>query len=215
MGIIKENKLLFDNFLSTNDIKYVDEMLVSSRDTILKSIKSVLKKYGIEEEKADEYFGQVYLDVRERIIAKKEYLNDDFSFYCLFVNWIKKSVVAQICKENEFIDRVVLFEDLRKNKNELNKYSLLKYFNELNEHKFSDREKRIIKNVYDSLLDYQRDIFDMYFGFNGKSCMSRIKIARELNFSKVKVDMVLSKIFRDLRRSLFDEQEKNNFSRLK
>lgn len=212
MGVIKENKALLDNYLRTNDINCVEEILMNSVDVIFNAIKSILKKYNIEEEKADEYFGEVYLNVRERIINKKDYTSDDFGFYCLLTHWVKKSVIDQIKKDNELFDNVVFFDDL--NNKEIDENSLNRYFEEISKNKLTEKDKKHIKKVYDTLSDNQKEIIDMYFGFNGYDKMFLSDIAKRSNKTTEAVSLSLCNALRRFRKALF-ESHHNNISKKK
>ena len=213
MGVIKENKEQLDNYLRTNDETYVDEILMNSVEIMFNSIKYVLRKNEIDEEKAEEYFGEVYLNVRERLINKKDYSSDDFGFYCLFTHWVKKSVEHQIKKDGELMNNVVFLEDLTSK--EINDYSLIEYFEELNFRKLSDKDKRIIKNVYEDLSDNQKEILNMYFGFNGHERMYLSDIAKKMNKTSEAVSLSFCNALRRFRKSLFDGDKKTNVSKKK
>ena len=202
MGIIKGNKLLFDNYLKTGDTQLIHEIIINSENSIKRCIRAFLKANNIDECMADEYFSSVYLGVYNKLAKSTDYgETEDVSFYYYLRREVYK-MLKQILHKNKSIEENVVYSGLLNNE-------IFKY--EFNEDEFINdfEQKEIIRKCINKLEPLRRKAIVLRFGLNGTRPMSLEQIAQKMNISDQRVSMLIITGLKTLEK-MITSKDKNN-----
>lgn len=184
MGIIRDNKLLFDEYLKTKDAQLIHKILINSEASIKQCISTILKSYNRDENLVDEYFSAVYLGVYNKLTKSLEFkINDEIEFYYYIRRRVYK-IVKRLIREDKSIEENVTYNGLLNNELFSDDFNEEEFINQL-------EKKEIFKQCIETLDPLRKQALTLRFGLNGTRPMGLEEIACEMNLSHQRVSILI------------------------
>ena len=211
MEINKVNYEIYQKYLESRDNDYLIEIMNNINDLVTKATKSVLKKYGADENLYEEYLSVAYISVSEKLEAAKYIPKDSKDFYRLIFRSAISGVKKCLDKEAEDKYMNIQMSSFRDNLDELEMHGLVDYC--IEELEFDmDLDKFRKLNILDTvgLTENQRKCIEQYFGFSGER-LSADEIAKKEGFSRIYVHQAIGRGLIRIRKDIFENKNKYAF----
>ena len=190
MSLIENNLEMLKEYLNTRDKNIIDKILIINKTRILGFIRIQLKKFGISEDCAEEYFSSACISIIEKLRKMTSYKGDASSFNRGLRIWVTRAVEADIKKEIMIDKRFISYDNNRDLEQE--NIEMLDYSIECIEDLLTRESiKKECIEILGSLKEQERKYISLYFGFGNKKVDTMEKIAEIDGVSKSYVSAVI------------------------